>query len=67
MEIKKRKNVGMELLVKHYKKKFETKENFSHYSYNDFLIARRKYLKYALAGSCGERAGLSNYPSKPGR
>ena len=50
------KNIGMELLIQQYKKKFETEENLNYYSYKDFLRAQRKYLKYMLEGSFPEHA-----------
>jgi hypothetical protein len=48
-----RSNVGMELLVQRYKKKFEIEENINYYSYEDFIQAERKYLKFVLEGSGG--------------
>lgn len=45
------KNIGMELLIKQYKKKFEIEENLNYYAYKDFVQAKRKYLKYVLDGS----------------
>lgn len=53
------KNIGMELLIQQYKKKFETEENLNYYSYKDFLRAQRKYLKYMLDGSIREHASQS--------
>ena len=45
------KNIGMELLIQQYKKKFEIEENLNYYAYKDFVQAERKYLKYVLNGS----------------
>ncbi len=44
------KNIGMKLLIKQYKEKFETAENINHYTYKDFVQAERKYLKFMLDG-----------------
>lgn len=43
-------NIGMELLIRRYSEKFDTEENLNYYSYQDFVKAKRKYLKYALDG-----------------
>lgn len=53
-----KKNIGRELLIQRYTKKFETKENLNYYSYKDFLRAKRKYLKYVLGGSFDDASGL---------
>jgi hypothetical protein len=34
--------------MKKYKKQFRVSENLNHYSYNDYRIAEKKFLKYAL-------------------
>jgi len=39
---------GIEQLVKTYRKSFQIPENKNHYSENDYKIAERKYLKFAL-------------------
>lgn len=46
----------MELLIQQYSNEFETDENINHYSWKDFLKARRKYLKYMLEGSINRSA-----------
>lgn len=56
MEYNKSKNIGMELLIQQYSNEFETDENINHYSWKDFLKARRKYLKYMLEGSINRSA-----------
>ncbi len=59
MKYSKSRNVGMELLIQEYKKRFETDENVNYYAYKDFLQAERKYLKYMLEGSANEHAQYS--------
>ncbi len=59
MKYNKSRNIGMELLIQEYRKKFETDENINYYTYKDFLQAERKYLKYMLEGSINEHAGQS--------
>ncbi len=46
------KNVGIKLLIKQHKRKFETEENINYYAYKDFVKAERKYLKFVLDGYC---------------
>lgn len=41
-------NSGMQLLIKKYKKIFQTPENQNHYSESDYIIAERKFLKFTL-------------------
>ncbi len=41
-------NSGIKLLVEKYRKKFRIAENFNHYSEENYKIAERKYLKFAL-------------------
>ena len=41
-------NNGIKLLVEKYRKKFRIPENFNHYSEENYKIAERKYLKFAL-------------------
>ena len=41
-------NNGIKLLVEKYRKKFRIAENFNHYSEENYKIAERKYLKFAL-------------------
>jgi hypothetical protein len=43
-----RQNNGIKLLVEKYRKKFRIAENFKHYSEENYKIAERKYLKFAL-------------------
>lgn len=50
MKYDKNRNIGMELLIQLYRKKFETEENINYYVPKDFLKAERKYLKYMIAG-----------------
>ncbi|MCP4719527.1 MAG: hypothetical protein GY860_08735 [Desulfobacteraceae bacterium] len=59
MEYNKSRNIGMELLIQEYKKKFETEENFNYYAHKDFLQAERKYLKYMLEGPIDEQVSQS--------
>lgn len=59
MNPSRKKNIGMELLIERYTKKFETQENLNYYAYKDFLRAKRKYLKYVLGGSFEDTAGLA--------
>ena len=39
---------GIEQMVKTYRKNFQIPENQNHYSENDYKVAERKYLKFAL-------------------
>ena len=39
---------GIKLLVEKYRKKFRISENINHYSRDNYKIAERKYLKFAL-------------------
>lgn len=57
MKENKCKNIGMELLIQQYKRKFETEENLNYYSYEDFIQAQRKYLKYVLEGAADVYSG----------
>jgi len=41
-------NTGIKLLVKKYRKKFRIAENINHYSEDNYKIAERKFLKFAL-------------------
>lgn len=41
----------MELLIRQYREKFETEENINYYSFEDFVKAERKYLKFMIEGS----------------
>ena len=42
------KDVGIQLLLKKYKKIFRIPENLNHYSERDYRIAEKKFIKYAL-------------------
>jgi hypothetical protein len=44
-----RENIGLELLLKKYKKLFRSPENVNYYSRSDYLIAEKKFIKYSLA------------------
>jgi hypothetical protein len=41
-------NTGIKLLVENYRKKFRIAENINHYSEENYKIAERKFLKFAL-------------------
>ena len=41
-------NTGIKLLVEKYRKKFRIAENINHYSEENYKIAERKFLKFAL-------------------
>ena len=43
------KSSGIDMLLETYRKKFRIAENLNHYSEENFKIAERKYLKFALA------------------
>lgn len=51
-----KKQNGKQLLVEQLTYRFEL-ENINYYSFNDFLKAKRKYLKFMLSG--GEIVSLS--------
>jgi hypothetical protein len=40
---------GVKLLVKKYREQFRIEENLNHYSKENYKIAERKFLKYALS------------------
>jgi len=42
------KNLGIQLLLKKYKKIFRIPENLNYYSEKDYRIAEKKFIKYAL-------------------
>jgi hypothetical protein len=44
-----KKSSGINMLLETYRKKFRIAENLDHYSEENFKIAERKYLKFALA------------------
>ena len=41
-------NAGIKSLVKKYRTMFEIPENLNHYSKEDYKIAEKKFLKYAI-------------------
>ena len=41
-------NSGIKLLVEKYRKEFRIAENMNHYSEENYKIAERKFLKFAL-------------------
>ncbi len=43
-----KKNAGIKLMLKKYKKVFRVPENLNYYSNKDYQIAEKKFLKYAL-------------------
>ena len=49
---------GIEVLIKKYQKIFRKPENIEYYSKQDFRIAERKFLKWALAGGESNREQL---------
>jgi hypothetical protein len=42
-------NTGIKLLLEKYRKKFRIAENINHYSEENYKIAERKFLKFALS------------------
>jgi hypothetical protein len=42
------KDIGIELLLKKYKKIFRIPENLNYYTDEDYRIAEKKFIKYAL-------------------
>ena len=42
------KNLGIQLLLKKYKKIFRIPENLNYYTEEDYRIAEKKFIKYAL-------------------
>ena len=43
-------NPGISLLLKRYKKVFQIPENLNYYSEQDYKVAERMFMKYALTG-----------------
>ncbi len=43
------KNAGIQLLLDKYKKIFRISENVQYYSKKDYLVAEKKFIKYALS------------------
>lgn len=52
-------NVGIKLMIQKYRKAFRVRENLDFYSEEDFIVAERKFLKYALLQ--GESATKSGH------
>ena len=51
-------NIGIKLMIKKYRKEFRVRENLDFYSEEDFIIAERKFLKFALLqGESATRSG----------
>ena len=51
-------NIGIKLMVQKYRKAFRVRENLEFYSEEDFIVAERKFLKYALLqGKSSTRSG----------
>ena len=46
-----RKTTGLERLIQHFENKFDIEENINYYSFKDFSISRRKYVKFMLKGA----------------
>jgi hypothetical protein len=42
-------NAGIKSLVKKYRAMFEIPENLNHYSKEDYKIAEKRFIKFALA------------------
>ena len=43
-------NNGIRLLIKKYREMFRTQENLDYYSEEDYKMAEKKFLKFALLG-----------------
>jgi len=43
------KELGIQLLLRKYRKMFRIPENLNHYSKSDYRIAERKFLKHLLS------------------
>lgn len=52
-------NIGIKLMIQKYRKAFRVRENLDYYSEEDFIVAERKFLKYALLQ--GESAAGSGH------
>jgi len=53
MEDLKTKTNGRKLLVREYRRKFQTRENLKYYSPKDYRRAEKKYIRFCLAtGKC---------------
>lgn len=49
------KNIGIKRLIQKFRAEFETEENINYYSFEDFVKAKRKYLKFMLEGESTPR------------
>jgi hypothetical protein len=49
------KDVGIQLLLKKYKKLFRIPENLNYYSHKDFRMAEKKFIKYAIGAGGVDR------------
>jgi hypothetical protein len=45
-----REHLGIKRLIEYYRSVFRTAENLDYYSPEDYRIAEKKFLKYALKG-----------------
>jgi len=53
MEDLKTRSNGRQLLVREYRRKFQTHENLKYYSAKDYRRAEKKYIRFCLAtGKC---------------
>lgn len=41
-------NIGIKRMIQKYRKAFRVRENLEFYAEEDFIVAERKFLKYAL-------------------
>jgi hypothetical protein len=55
-------NSGIKLMVKKYRKAFRVPENLDFYSEEDFILAERKFLKYALLQGKSATTSRPQYP-----
>ncbi len=46
-----KRNNGIKLIVNRLTNQFEIEENINYYSFQDYLKAKRKYLKFMLEGT----------------
>ena len=50
MKVDLKQNPGILLLLRRYKKMFQIPENLNYYSEQDYKVAERMFLRYALTG-----------------
>ena len=51
-------NIGIKRMIQKYRKAFRVRENLEFYAEEDFIVAERKFLKYALLqGESSTRPG----------